>query len=184
MSWTTLFSVCSVQSHFQEHVYTFSRAAHYFSTRFPRFPPHPGCMGPLSAPCRWKVRGGAAKPRRKQMDSFSSRSHIGAISKTAVPLPGVPKLSLLICLSPSFTLSIPSTLLVADLQKKYPKENERAHQSGPEKKTCLTEPLLLFTPYWSYQPPEDALLSHGLQLIRADDFSAPTYLTHSGHVCA
>lgn len=116
-----------MQFHFLEHVYAFSLPAHYFScTRFLRFLPHPRCMGPLSALRRWKVRGEAVN-RTETKGFFLLRSHIGAISKTAVPLPGVP--NPLTC----SLLTVPSLShlpwLAADLWK-YQEGNE---MKGPTK---------------------------------------------------
>lgn len=77
--------------HFLEHVYAL--APPLLITPPARaswgFLPHPRCMGPLCALCTWKVRGEAAN-RVETKGFFLLRSHIGAISKTAVPLPGVP----------------------------------------------------------------------------------------------
>lgn len=129
---------------------------------------------------------------------FLLHSHIGAISKTAVPLPGVPN-SLTRSLSPS--LSHPSCLLLI-----Y--ENIKRETKGPTKVVqrmgdkFYAKPLLLFTlslavqvpspvqiagilEQWSYPTTtEDTLLSQVPPLIRADDFSVPTNLTHGGWVCA
>lgn len=58
----------------------------------------------------------------KQKDSFSCASHIGAISKTAVPLPGVPNSSTWSLLSPSHP---PCLLLIY--------ENIKRGRKGPTK---------------------------------------------------
>lgn len=78
---------------------------------------------------------------------FLLRSHIGAISKTAVPLPGVPN---------SLTWSLP-------LYPIHPAccwfmKISKGKRKGPPKwyrkeETCLTKPLLLFTLSWAVQMP-------------------------------
>lgn len=139
--------------HFSPHVslpgtYAFSLPTHYFScTRFLRFLPHPRCMGPLSALCRWKVRGEAANRVETKGFFLLRLTHWSNLKDSCSP-PGCPKLFDLI--SP---LSVPSTMLVADLWK-YQKGMERAHQGGTENRrhvlpghsSCLLSPLLLCPP--------------------------------------
>lgn len=135
-----------MQFHFLEHVYAFSLPTHYFfCTSLLRFLPQPRCMGPLSAPCRWKVRGKVAN-RVETKGFFLLLSHIGAISKTAVPLQGVPNFltwspscfSLPLCLSPSPIHRACCWCMKVCKWKGPPKWYR-------EQETCLTQPFLLFT---------------------------------------
>lgn len=104
-------------------------------------------------------------------------SHIGAISKTAVPLPGVPN---------SLTWSLPLYPIYPSFLLIY--ENIKRERKGPTKVVHRRgEPLSVYpvlgrpdatsrSDNWD-SGPEDALLSQVPRLIRAEDFSAPADLT-------
>ena len=122
-----------------KNVYAFSLHTHYFScTRFLRFLPHPRCIEPLYARCRWKVCGEVAN-HLETKGFFLLCSHVGAISKTAVPLPGVPN-PLTWCLS---FLSHPSCLIL--VYENIKREKKRATKVVLRIRDMLSRPLLLFT---------------------------------------
>lgn len=182
------------QFHFLEHVYAYSLPTHYFScTRFLRFLPHPRCMGPLSALCRWKVRGEAAN-RVETKGFFLLRSHIGAISQTAVPLPGVPN-----SLTRSLFLSHPPCLLLIyenitngmkGPTKVVQRRGDMFNQAAPPVYPvlgCSDAPSSSDT--WDSRAVELSNRHRGCTPVTsypdwADDFSEPTDLTHGGWVCA
>lgn len=159
--------------------------------------PHPRCMGPLCAPWRWKAPQWSGKPHGNKRILSLALTHWSNLKDSCCSL-GCPKSSDLFRLS----VSILSTPLGTDLWK-YQKEMEEATKVVPRRGDALNwgPSLVLFTLSSALlmllpvqitgilercrEPTaEDALLSQISQLIRTNDFSAPTYLTRSGRVGA
>lgn len=130
----------------------------------------------------------------KQKDSLSFffffwHSHIGAIFKTAVPLPGVPNPWLE--RSPYFCPIHPAWLLIYENIKRATKRPTKVVESIHQTST-QTPPLVYLTPSdpvpidqiprHHLTTAEDALLPRVQQQIKSDNFSTPTNWTHQAGV--